>query len=119
VKVYDTDEQAIATGARQKMLARVIQTLMMLAFSGLGFWLFYTLILAPDKTAERIPMREVATLKPNENMIEYPGVDASGHSSLFHQQRQFALELSSILAISPKDPMSLGNAGGYRCDFLA
>ena len=68
MKVYDTDEQAIAKGARQKMLARVIQTLFMLAFSGLGLWLFYSFVLAPKKSAELVPTRVMALiLFPRDN----------------------------------------------------
>lgn len=53
MKVYDTDEKAVASGARRRLLARVLQLLLMLALSALGLWVFYTLVLAP-KTAHSV-----------------------------------------------------------------
>lgn len=47
MKVYDTDEAAVARGARQRMLARLIQIAIVLAFSAAGIWAFYSLVLAP------------------------------------------------------------------------
>ncbi len=48
MKVYDTDEDAIAVGARKKMFAKGITFAIMALFSGLGIWLAYTFFFAPD-----------------------------------------------------------------------
>ena len=61
MKVYDTDEAAVARGARQRMLARLLQILLVLAFSAAGIWAFYSLVLAPEKQgALRPPATTVA-----------------------------------------------------------
>lgn len=66
MKVYDTDEDAIASGARKRMLARVVTTLMMLAFSGLSLWLVYTFFFAPEAGAQELaaslPVARVSTV---------------------------------------------------------
>lgn len=61
MKVYDTDEAAVTRGARQRMLARLIQILLVLAFSAAGIWVFYSLVLAPKKQdAMQLPTTTVA-----------------------------------------------------------
>jgi hypothetical protein len=63
MKVYDTDEAAVARGTRQRMLARLIQLVLVLAFSALGIWVFYSLFLTPDKKeASRLPTTTVGRL---------------------------------------------------------
>ena len=47
MKVYDTDEEAIAKGARRKAIARAIQVLIMILFTLAGGWIFYAFVIAP------------------------------------------------------------------------
>lgn len=51
MKIYDTDEAAIARGARRRTLARVLQWLLMLLLMLGGAWAVYTFVLAPNRDA--------------------------------------------------------------------